>query len=323
MKITPRGLVWTSSRCAQAAALLRLWIFVVFASLCGSALAEPIGVIFPDIGEPYRQIFAEIIDGVEDQARQRVRSYPVGNNADMAELSANLKRNGTKVVIALGRQGLKAAATLEPQFNIVVGGLPPLPDGERQVGVLMTPDPGLLFSQLKVLVPGARKVIVVYNPQHNEWLVRLAREAARQHGLELVTLEARDLGSAARLYESAFANADPRTDAVWLPIDSTTVEESIIMPLVLREAWNRNIAVFSSSRPHVRRGVLFALYPDNLELGRSLATLALSSMAGEARRGVIPARGALNAINLRTALHIGLNPSQKILRSFQEVHKEP
>jgi putative ABC transport system substrate-binding protein len=285
--------------------------------------AAPIGVIFPDIGEPYRQIFSEIIEGVEDQARQRVRSYPVGNNADMGELSSTLKRNGTKVVIALGRQGSKAASSLEQQFNIVVCGVPPLPDGERQVGVLMTPDPGLLFSQLKVLVPTARKVIVVYNPLHNEWLVKLAREAARSQGLELVTLEARDLGSAARLYESAFANADPRTDAVWLPIDQTTVEESTIMPIVLREAWNRNIAVFSSSRPHVRRGVLFALYPDNVELGRSLATLAMSSMAGDARRGVIPARGAFNVLNLRTALHIGLNPSQKVLRSFQEVHKEP
>jgi putative ABC transport system substrate-binding protein len=316
-------LVWLGTRIARAAGLLRAWFFVVFLSTATSAAAEPIGVIFPDIGEPYRQIFAEIIDGVEDQARQRVRSYPVGNNADMAELSSSLKRHGTKVVIALGRQGLKAAATLEPQFNVVVSGVPPLPDGERQVGVLMTPDPGLLFSQLKALVPSARRVIVVYNPQHNEWLVKLAREAARNQGLELVTLEARDLGSAARLYESAFANADARTDAVWLPIDQTTVEESTIMPIVLREAWNRNVAVFSSSRPHVKRGVLFALYPDNLELGRSLAVLAMSSMAGEVRRGVIPARGALNALNLRTALHIGLNPSQKVLRSFQEVHKDP
>lgn len=314
-------MVGLGSRCWRAAVRACLWCFVVFASQ--AALAEPIGVIFPDIGEPYRQIFAEIIDGVEDQARQRVKSYPVGNNADIGELSANLKRNGTKVVIALGRQGLKAAATLEPQFNVVVSGVPPLPEGERQVGVLMTPDPSLLFSQLKILVPSARRVIVVYNPLHNEWLVKLARDAARSQGLELVTLEARDLGSAARLYESAFANADARTDAVWLPIDQTTVEESTIMPIVLREAWNRNIAVFSSSRPHVKRGVLFALYPDNLELGRMLGSLALSSMAGDARRGVIPAKGALNALNLRTALHIGLNPNQKVLRSFQEVHKEP
>lgn len=316
-------MVWTGTRFARVMDTARLLVFVVFLSLSAPSSALPIGVVFPDIGEPYRQIFAEIIDGVEDQARQRVRSYPVGNNADIAELSANLKRNGTRVVIALGRQGLRAAATLEPQFNIVVSGVPPLPDGERQVGVLMTPDPALLFGQLKALVPTARRVIVVYNPLHNDWLVRLAREAARAQGLELVTLEARDLGSAARLYESAFANADPRTDAVWLPIDSTTVEESTIMPLVLREAWNRNIAVFSSSRPHVKRGVLFALYPDNLELGRSLATLALSSMSGDVRRGVIPAKGALNALNLRTALHIGLNPNQKVLRSFQEVHKDP
>ncbi|MES2152957.1 MAG: ABC transporter substrate binding protein [Pseudomonadota bacterium] len=286
--------------------------------------AELVAVLYPDIGEPLRKVFVEIIEGVEERTKFRVHGYPIGANQDMAELSGTLKRNGTRVVIALGRQGLKAAGTLDLSVGVIVSGVSTMPDGEKQLGIVLTPDPALLFSQLKTLVPGTRRVLVVYNPQNNEWLIKLAREAARSHGLELVAYEARDLASAARLYETAFANADSRHDALWLPTDATTVDESTILPIVLREAWNRNVPVFSSSFLHVKKGALFALYPNNQELGRDLGTLALGLVAGEsARRGVMPLRQVHTALNTRTASHIGVNVSQNAQRNFNFIFPEP
>jgi len=71
--------------------------------------------------------------------------------------------------------------------------------------------------------------------------------------------------------------------------------------------------VFSSSFGHVRRGVLFSLYPNNVGLGRHLAGSALGFLAsGEhGARGWMPLREVLMAINLRTAKHLGLNPSRQ------------
>lgn len=288
-----------------------------------AAGAEPIGVLYPDIGEPFRKVFTEILEGIETQAKQRVRGYPVSAAQDPAELAAALRRNGTRVVVALGRQGLKAAGTLDASLGVVVSGVSSVPDGERQVGILLTPDPALLFAQLKSLVPATRRVIVVYNPAHNEWLVRLAREAARAQGLDLVAYEARDLASAARQYESAFASADNRHDAVWLPIDPTTVDEATILPLVLRESWNRHVPIFSSSFLHVKKGALFAMYPNNMELGRHLANLANGLLAGDPRRGVTPLRDVHAGLNLRTASHIGLHISERTQRSFEFLYPEP
>ena len=37
-----------------------------------------IAVLYPDIGEPYRSVFAAIIGGIEDQANGRVASFAVG-----------------------------------------------------------------------------------------------------------------------------------------------------------------------------------------------------------------------------------------------------
>lgn len=285
--------------------------------------AEPIGVLYPDIGEPFRRVFTEILNGIEAQAKQRVRGYPVAAGQDPAELAAALKRNGTRVVVALGRQGLKAAASLDASLGVVVSGVSSVPDGDRQVGIVLTPDPSLLFGQLKNLVPAMRRVIVVYNPAHNEWLIKLAREAARAHGLELVAYEARDLASAARLYETVFASADNRHDAVWLPIDPTSVDEATILPLVLRESWNRNVPIFSSSFLHVKKGALFAMYPNNMELGRHLANLATGLLAGDPRRGVTPLREVHTGLNLRTASHIGLTISDRVQRSFEFIYPEP
>ncbi len=285
-----------------------------------------IAVIYPDIGEPYRSVFAKIIDGIESGTSHGVRTYPIAANAEPADLNTQLKRNGTKAVIALGRQGLKAVTAIDRDIPVVVGGVLAIPESDNRnlTGVSLTPDPALLFTRLRSLIPGIKRVFVIYNPQNNDWLIRIAREAARAQGLELITYEARDLGGAARMYETAFAGSDGKRDAVWLPQDGTTVEESTILPLVLKESWSRNVPVFSSSFLHVKKGALFALYPNNLELGRTLASSAQAAISGDLRkRGVVPLREVLTAVNLRTADHIGLTISYQQQRSFDAVFPEP
>ncbi|SFB95576.1 putative ABC transport system substrate-binding protein [Collimonas sp. OK412] len=285
-----------------------------------------IAVIYPDIGEPYRSIFSKIIEGIQEQAKVPINTYAVGPNTNASDLGAQLARGSVKVVIALGRQGLKATSGLAPEIAVVVGGVLSVPENESRnlTGISLTPDPALLFVLLKRLLPGIKRVTVIYDPQHNDWLIKLAREAARAQGLELVAREAHDLASAAHLYDAAFATADSRQDAIWLPQDTTTVDDETILPLVLKEAWSRGLPVFSSSFLHVKKGVMFALYPNNLGLGRDLASSALGVLSGESRkRGVSPLREVLTAVNLRTASHVGLNLDYQQQRSFDFVFPEP
>lgn len=280
-----------------------------------AAGAGNIAVIYPDIGEPYRSVFTQIIDGIESQAKGRVTNFAVGANVDVGELNNSLRRQDTKVVIALGRQGAKAASALDSGIGVVVGGVLTATENEardHQVNSL-SPDPALLFSRLKRMMPGVRRVFAVYDPRQNAWMMRLAKEAARAQGLELMLYEAQDLRSAVRAYQEIFELSDSSQDALWLPQDSTTVEEGTVLPMVLQESWGRNLAVFSSSFGHVRRGVLFSLYPNNVELGRHLAGSALGYLAsgGNESSGIVPLREVLMAINLRTAKHLGVNAHQQ------------
>jgi putative ABC transport system substrate-binding protein len=285
----------------------------------------PIAVLYPDIGEPYRSIFSKIIEGIEETSRTKVASYAVGNNFNAHAISGELKRQDIRVVIALGRNGLRAASALDKEIGVVAGGVVSVSETEQRGNAILSlaPDPALLFARLKTLSPKTQRVFVIYEPRQNGWLIKLAKEAAKAQGIELVSHEAGDLKSALGIYQTIFATADSKRDALWLPQDSTTVDESLVLPLVLQESWNKNIPVFSSNVSHVKRGALFALYPNNIELGRNLANSAIGMASGTpTARGVLPLRDVLTAYNTRTASHLGLPPSLAQQQGFDLLFPE-
>jgi len=272
-----------------------------------------IAVLFPDIGQPYQGIFQKIIEGIEGRVSQRVASIPLRPDADPVALASELRKQEVRVVIALGKHGLKAAASLGGNVAVVAGAVLAVSESEAKDNTVISlaPDPALLFERLKVLQPAIRRVAVVYNPK-NDWLIRLARNAAKAQDIELLALPAEDLKAALKQYQDFFA-ASGKGDALWLPQDSVTVEDRAVLPLVLKESWNRNMPLFSSSLAHVRRGALFALYPDNVELGKDLANSALGYLGGGVRpsKGLLPLRGVMAAINTRTANHLAISFNQR------------
>ncbi len=290
-----------------------------------ASAAAGVAVLYPDIGEPYLSVFSRIIDGIESQTRSKVPSFAVGSRTSSPELAESLRRQDVRVVIALGKHGMKAAEGLGGSVGVVGGGVISASQQEAASGTILTlaPDPALLFARLRAFVPGVRRVFAVYDPQQNAWLMRLARDAAKAHGLELVLLEARDLKSALRHYQDILGRIDGRQDALWLPQDSTTVDDASVLPLVLQECWDRNVPLFSSSVAHVKRGALFALYPDNEELGRSLAQSALAQLGGGGPRGLVPLRDVLVAANSRTASHLGLNLSLRQQQGVDLLFPQP
>ena len=235
-------------------------------------------------------------------------------DTSISEVKASLLNQHVKVVIALGRQGMQTATALDNGIGVVAGGVLTVRENEvlTQRIISLAPDPAMLFARMKTLMPTTKRVFVVYDPGSNDWLIKLAQEAAHAQGLELVAYKAQDLRSALRFYQQIFAAADSRSDALWLPQDSVTVEENSILPLVLQTSWDQGLAVFSSNVGHVRRGVLFSLYPDNVALGKSLADLAQHILlTGDmVKHAMIPLRDVQSAVNLRTAQHLGINPNR-------------
>ena len=291
------------------------------------SITSRIGVIYPNIGEPYRSIFDNIVGGIKDIVGDDVLSYAIDKKVNTPDLEAELGNRKIDVLIALGRSGLGVASSLKIQPRIVAGGViwAPQDNADTLSVVSLAPAPSLLFTRLKKLTPSVNRVYVVYNPQQNQWLIDIAQKAAKDNKLTLVALQAENLKIAVNRYKKVLQEIDPKHDAIWLPQDSTTVNHSSILPLVLEQAWKRSIPLFSSSVVHVKRGALFSLYPDNRALGHQLGVIAKEILSNaETNKGIVyPLKKVLTAVNIRTANHLGIDLNYRDQQAFDLVFPRP
>jgi putative ABC transport system substrate-binding protein len=288
----------------------------------GSALAQPLSmaVVYPEVREPYRSVFLEIVRGMEAELGQTITQYVLSDGQETANLMARIKKDRIQAVVTLGRAGYEAAKSLSKELPVVVGAVL-LPLGQNDLhlsGVSLTPDPAILFARLKELAPQARDVTVIYDPQQNSGELSRARNAAQARSMSLQALESTDLRQSAALYQKVLREIKEGSAAIWLPQNNLAMDDQALLPLVLRAAWEQRFVVFSGNLDHVKKGALFSLYPDNFGMGRSLAILARKRLSGPARdnAGIEPLRDLLLAVNIRTAEHLGLRFSTEAIRTF-------
>jgi ABC-type uncharacterized transport system substrate-binding protein len=302
--------------------------FLFLLSTAGStALGAEVGVLYPALREPYNKVFDTIIEGVEQQIGQTVDRYALNKDYNATELGRRIKKQN-RVILALGVRGLKAAEKINPDMPVVIGAV--FPSASRSVkinhsGIALVPDPELLFRQLKSIAPRIRTVSVVYNPHVNRSLIERAEQAAKSLGLTLEARPADDIRSAALIYKQILDSMNSRDNAIWLLQDATTVDSDTVLPLLLEEAWKRSLIVFSSNLVHAKRGALFSMYPNNLEMGRALGRLTEAALRTSAISdpGITVLRALKVAVNVRTAKHLGINFSKRDEQSFDLIFPTP
>ena len=288
-----------------------IYLFGLFPPFLSAAQPPIIAVLYPELDEPYRGVFSSIIEGIEEQSKAGVRLLSISDGSDNSQLMGSAILNDVSVIIALGRTGLAVAKHWRGKVPIVVGALLLTPDkNERGLsGISLAAAPDLLFERLHHLAPSVKRVHVVYTPRTSEWLVDIARNIADKFNFQLHTYKSDDIKSSALIYRNILNKSRPGEDAIWLLPDPVAVDNRITFPLLLRGAWNNNVLLFSSNPAHVKRGALFAMFPDNKLMGMSLARMAESYLGDDAadmRNTVVSLRDLQAAINLRTADHIGL-----------------
>ncbi len=300
--------------------LLTLWV-----SSTAMAAQPRITVIYPEAKGGYAALFEQIIGGIEAATHGAIIPQAVSAEPDIPALRQMTTQQPNDVIIALGKRGLATAKALQLETPIVAGGLLSLGEEDRRrfPAISLLPRPALLFERLKALAPETRRVHLLYNPSRHDWLLPLAKAAAKRRGLSLDARPATDLRSAARLYRQVLREMRPGSDALWLLQDSTLTGDAAVLSYLLQEAWQRDLLLFSSSPAHVRRGALFALYADKRGLGEELGRLALEVIRGRGKPGLRPTSAVRVAVNLRTASHLGLRIPYQLQRQFDLVYPRP
>ncbi len=295
-------------------------------SVWGFASGAALGVIYPEVRDPYKKIFKTIIGGIEHETGSKVDHYVLGKHVDSVEIQSNIIENQNKVILALGLGGLKTVSQMKLDIPVVIGAILPSSVNTSDLiagGINLMPDPAIIFEKLKMLAPAIKTVSVIYNPNVNQLLIDRAKKSVQTMNLVLDSRSATNLREAALIYRDLVEGVDNLTNAIWLLQDATIFDSNSILPSILEQAWKRRLIVFSSKLVHAKRGALFSVYPDNFKMGRELGKLAKTVAADSISSNMFNLRSLKLAVNMRTARHLGIDFSSRDARSFDLVFPRP
>lgn len=279
-------------------------------SCCFFVSAEPITVIYPNVKAPYDEIFRQITSGVESEYAGDVIHLKLPMRFDPKTIVPSIK---TDKVIALGKRGLAVAKRIYKTKSVLVGALPIKPNGIAGVSLMAAPEK--LFNSLNELAPNIETIIVLYTDR-SAWIIDSANEVAKEKGLTLNPVHVDNLKGAIKSYNEIFKQKDLDKTAIWLTLDPVTANDKIILPEILEQAWEHKMVVFSSKPTHAKRGALFSAMPDNVMLGKQLASLLNTVNYTQSPSSVEPLNEIKLAVNLRTAAHLGYKYGTKARQQF-------
>lgn len=185
-------------------------------------------------------------------------------------------------------------------------------------GVSLNIPPLLEFKLLKKILPRAKKIGVIYDPNKSKAVVENGRAQAKTIGLELV---AATVDSIEGVYE-AVRTIGKTADVLWMVPDSTVYTakstEDILL-YTLRE----KIPLIGISPNYVRAGALFSLSYDYADIGRHSAGSALRILNGELPADIpvaLPTKIDIS-LNIITAERIGIQIPYEIIKAAKDIYQ--
>lgn len=282
------------------------------------------GVIYPDVREPYDQIFQAFIDGVQASKEASVLPLKLEQDATSSELHNWISEHKIDGIIALGNRSANLVQQLDESIRPpTLIGATFLTPSSTLGGISMAPAPKKLFQQLILLAPKVKTIHVIYTGGEQDWLIAQAQTAASELGLTLNTRVTNDVRELAVSYRSVLKKQKRETEALWLPQSGSSLEKAV-MKTILSQSWKRHLIVFSSNLADVSKGILFSRYPDNKLLGTNLfEQLSQLKKNPNKEANVYLAESLFSALNTRTADHLGLRIKKEDKRQYMLLFPMP
>ena len=281
---------------------------VVAAFLCSPSIAvqsAELLVLYPDVRAPFSKVFEDISSGAEEGFEGGSSSKSISDDTSASKL---LLRKQPDVVLVLGKRSLINLKDVGSNVSVVLGAV-----SSQQFefpGISMVPDPKVILDKLLLLSPSVGRIHVVKKSKDSDLQLDGAAKYLASVNKELVVYQSTDIREAANIYARLIDEASAG-DAIWILQDGSYVN-SAIFSLLLDAAWSKHLVVFSSNPLHVKHGALFAVYPDNKNMGASLGRLANKVLKGGVKPGMETLQDTLLAVNERTSNHLGISLSKEV-----------
>ncbi|HKY07948.1 MAG TPA: ABC transporter substrate-binding protein [Candidatus Binatia bacterium] len=295
-------------------------LIALLPSLTYSHARELIAVIKAREAEPYDLALHALRRTLKEKGiNARIEELLLSEDS-RDERIAELRKKNPQLVVTLGSAATERVAklikdtpvlfcmALNPAASGFVRSMSA--SGNNVTGASLDIPPQAQFEALRSVVPGLKRIGVIYNPQETESVVQQARKAAKDMGLELFAVP---IASADKVPE-ALRSLDKNVDALWSVADSTTFTSSSAEFIFLHTLRNK-LPFMGLSPAFVKQGALLALAINYQEIGAQCGGLATRLLSGESPSSLpvtTPQKVVLH-VNLKTAEAIGLKISPERL----------
>ncbi len=300
---------------------LRVILAMAFLCVPTVSLSASLLVVYPEAPEPYREAFAQMMDGLARTTQKSLLQKTLAATTTPEEFRDWLIGAGRDAtVVLLGHKALSFYGRVPlPGRTVIVGGISALPGQTPLPGVSLTLDPALYLQMLHELLPNIRRVVVYCNVQERPWIAQVEK-AATAARIEVEGVVVADAFDVARQLGTTFQTLDPKTTALWFGRDTLTLNADLLYSYVLEQTWDRGIAAFSETVSLAKYGLLFALYPNYTEVGAEIGALVRQNTR---LAGLRFSRAGQLAFNMRTARHLGIVLRDDVIRRAKPLFPEP
>jgi putative ABC transport system substrate-binding protein len=250
------------------------------------------------------------------------RRFAKGNSAQLAPLAEELSALKPDVLLGVGGDVIKALFVASKGGIPVVGGVSDDPvraglavslarPGKNFTGVTFLTDEmaAKRMELLKEAVPGAKRVAVIYNPQHLDNELTFARRGAELLGIDL---SAHPISRVADLDKALQAAVASRADCLFAIASRLTNLHSV---KIVQFGLKAKIPVVAAWREFVANGALLSYGPDRILQAKRIADYVKKILNG-AKPGDLPIERPAKfelVFNLKTARALGLTIGREFL----------
>jgi len=306
-----------TSRHAKALGLAALAVLLLAGSAARVQAAQVLALLSHE-APPYRAALEGFRAQVAGGSALTIREVVLDGDeaAARAALQTFVESKGA-LVLALGAVAVEAARA-RPEIPVV--GALVLSEAQLQganvTGVTLGVPADVQFQWVKRLLPKARRLGVLYNPDENGAAVAAAGGAASREGVELVPREV----ASPQALPASLASLERSADALWGLPDRVVFVPQTAKAILLFSFRNR-IPLVGPSEAWVKAGALFALEPDYRDLGVQCGELARAILGGARAAGLPPAlpRTAVLSVNRKTAAQMKVDLPEEVLRQARTV----
>lgn len=268
--------------------------------------------------------YTDAVDGFKAAAPNgsTFEEYDLDGDLDRGrKLARKIRASNAALVLAVG---LKAAlaAKLEivdtPIIYVMV--LDPSKHdltAPNMTGILLEVPLDRQLGAIRSLLPGQRRVGVLYDPSKTSAVVEEARRQAKAYGLELVAVQV----SSEKDVPASLRTLLPTVGALWLVPDSTVLTDESLR-YILNTALDQKVPVIGFSPEFARSGALLSLSANYGDIGRQAGGLARRILDGQVRLPLkaVPADRIKMALNVKTARFLGIDIPKEIEARADELY---